>query len=435
MGFVPSFKVPSLAALVFISLVLLFEVYDMSWMYSDKEVRLVDRRRKVSTGSHADKCIAKIKDTCVKGDILYSADNHHTSQPFKVKFPRFWRGGANAPFKDAYSNLGWRGPFSRMVKLGVSEFAAFKRDLPYVPGTTLYHYYNPVSHTHKEQNYQSKLRPPLNAAHAMWDIIWLELIVAFSRQYNTVKNIVYREDFEEDDPVHGLCEIIRKAAYIDNVLKVHQDGCFEELLVVVASCDRHMSMLPTKISAHILGKVRGKIHEEFFPQNGYKEKKTVLLYGRTDTIQRKMLNVYDVYKEVKSSLSVNVTLWDELILHKMMLPAEQFHTITNSWYVITPHGAFTCFWWPWLKQNATLHEIMGPCPKLHSDRNGRTYVNEEVARLLDVKHLYQRGHNLWEKKVARDGMKELRCKSHYTDPNFITSPASVVKALKKINFS
>ena len=275
-GFVPSFKVPSLAALVFISLVLLFEVYDMSWMYSDKEVRLVDRRRKVSTGSHADKCIAKIKDTCVKGDILYSADNHHTSQPFKVKFPRFWRGGANAPFKDAYSNLGWRGPFSRMVKLGVSEFAAFKRDLPYVPGTTLYHYYNPVSHTHKEQNYQSKLRPPLNAAHAMWDIIWLELIVAFSRQYNTVKNIVYREDFEEDDPVHGLCEIIRKAAYIDNVLKVHQDGCFEELLVVVASCDRHMSMLPTKISAHILGKVRGKIHEEFFPQNGYKEKKTVL---------------------------------------------------------------------------------------------------------------------------------------------------------------
>ena len=104
MGLVPSFKVPSLAALAFISLVLLFEVYDMSWMFSDKEVRFVDRRRKVSTGSLADKCIAKIKDTCVKGDILYSADNHYTLQPFKVKFPRFWRGGANAPFKDAYSN-------------------------------------------------------------------------------------------------------------------------------------------------------------------------------------------------------------------------------------------------------------------------------------------------------------------------------------------
>ena len=44
--------------------------------------------------------------------------------------------------------------------------------------------------------------------------------------------------------------------HISNKIKVHQDGCFEELLVVVASCDRHMSMLPTKILAHILGKVR-----------------------------------------------------------------------------------------------------------------------------------------------------------------------------------
>ena len=398
------------------------------WVGSNKNN---NRKLSFSPPLLTDKCVAKIKNVCVKGDVLYYLSTKLENEMNRKKFPRFWRGGANAPFKDAFSNLRWRGPFRKIVKLEVSDFASLKRDLPAVRGTTLYHYYDPVSHMHTkdDEDYRPKHRPPLNAAHAMWDILWLELVVvAFSSGF-ALNNIVYRDDFEKDDPVHGLCEIIRKTAFQNDIAPVHQDGCFDELIVVVASCDRHLTMLPAKLSAHILENVRVKIHDKFSSRESI-EKNTVLLYGRTDTKQRKMLNVYDVFRELKSSLSINVTLWDDLILHKMISPAEQFFIVVNSWYVITPHGAFTCFWWPWLRRNATLHEIMGPCPKLHSDRNGRTYVNDEVAKLLEVKHLYRGGDNLWEKKVEREGMKDLSCKSHYTDPNFMTSPASVVRALQ-----
>ena len=407
---------------------------------------LVDKNTSVaSQGSSVDdlfgRCVAHMEDACVKEDVIYlSPGQNHGIVTQNAKRKRnavFRRGGSNTPFGDSMSNLlHWRGPFREFVVLERANFTTLRRHLPTVRGRTLYRYYkttsgeNGIDDTPLES---STSQQPLNAAHALWDTTWLELLVA-TFYFDSIVNLHHSDDFNDDDPVHGLIRIILNAVLPKGLNeKKHAEGCFDELFVVVSSCDRHLDALPATIAASVLARARENVHAEVSRsfQNDYRWNTSVLLYGRLDTKQRKMVNVVDVHRELVSASSfLDVTLWDERVLTAMPSPMEQFRSILNSKYVITPHGAFTCFWWPWLRKDATLHEIMGPCPKLHSDRFGRTYVNDEVASLLGIRHLYRGEHNLWSRKVPREGTNVLSCESHYTDPNFWTSPKASEVVLK-----
>ena len=93
--------------------------------------------------------------------------------------------------------------------------------------------------------------------------------------------------------------------------KKHAEGCFDELFVVVSSCDRHLDALPATIAASVLARARENIHAEISRSfhNYYKWNTSVLLYGRLDTKQRKMVNVVDVHRELVSASSfLDVTL-------------------------------------------------------------------------------------------------------------------------------
>lgn len=178
-------------------------------------------------------------------------------------------------------------------------------------------------------------------------------------------------------------------------------GCFLQLYTYAWSCDRRMTRYANHsthsssilngalVRLRSLAKPLKQSHglaREHIAERGHvhldgSHVRSMVLYGRSDTSRRRLLNLSLHYGALRAQFQPRgwrVILWDE-IWRSQPTPDEQLAIMRNATVLITPHGAFPSVWGLLLPRGACLLEIFTKCFPY-------SWLPRPVLRALNVRH-------------------------------------------------
>ena len=154
----------------------------------------------------------------------------------------------------------------------------------------------------------------------------------------------------------------------------------------------------------------------------------MLLYGRSDTRRRRLLNLTVHLAELHQRFGEthSVVLWDDEWKKRPPI-ARQAELIRHAEVLVTPHGAWPSVWGLFLRPGAAVVEVFSSCMT-------STWLPRHVLKELGVKHLVL-NRNLGDARIlvdARSGARVKGCVQWPNDPDiFIDPPAELARRVFK----
>ena len=250
-----------------------------------------------------------------------------------------------------------------------------------------------------------------NMAHLLYDSVLHEVDIARRQRVTVVLG--------DSTAARGksIVHELRRRLLIGATFRPNVSGCFRKLYTYSWSCDRHCgryapaedgrssegnsksSSSKSSSSSHggggasdadatWMGSIRMLRRLAPFTPTPSSDPKLLILYGRTDSGRRRLLNLslhFAALQERFRPPSWRVLNWDE---HMAARPAdrkpsveEQIGLLRNAHILVTPHGAIPSVWGLLLRRGAAVYEIFSACMV-------RSWLKPDVMQALEIDHQY-----------------------------------------------
>ena len=147
--------------------------------------------------------------------------------------------------------------------------------------------------------------------------------------------------------------------------------------------------------------------------------RTLVLYGRSDTRRRRLLNLSHHLAAFRARFEPErtVVLWDAVWAARPPL-RRQAEVIRGAETLVTPHGAWPSVWGLFLRPGAAIVEIFSACM-------ATTWLPPHVVRRLRLRHIVLNRASLGRSRIlvdTRSGARVEGCVKWPHDPDILIEP-------------
>eukprot|EP00966_Prymnesium_polylepis_P134014 3097636-Prymnesium_polylepis.1 len=276
-----------------------------------------------------------------------------------------------------------------------------------------------------------------NMAHMLYDSLLHEADVATQENITVVLG-------PRDAEGLSLAHELRRRLFAAAKFQPDMRGCFSHLYSYYEyawSCDRHMGRYRGNASASTASPARLRSilalrRIAAFHLDPLTRPRTAILYGRSDTSRRRLLNASEHAVALQRALPTwRIVTWDRWSRSEPTLEA-QIQLVRNAALIVTPHGAFPSVWGLFMRTGSCLCEIISACMS--------SWLPAHVMSALRVRHAslaegraHTRDPFIRKYRLPitfldpRSGQRVKGCTKYDADPDLLVEPQVLANTVSK----